>query len=159
MKKLLIALGLLSGVAYSQNTTVVTVSSNVAAVVLDSKYTVTELKVINSESSVKTFNFYDTAAATNVDVWITPAWTEYIRYTTNMTSVFTNQTGVVVTNTFSGVYTAAVSHSASTNTYPTLLSVAVPASGSVTISRTIPLGFGLSVKANGAGAVQCTYQR
>lgn len=85
-----------------------------------------------STANNTTLKLYD-LSDTNYTV-ISPAYTDSLSYTTNITSVVTNAlTGFIQTNIFSGTFTTTQSVSAATNEFTRMLEFIVPASSQRTI--------------------------
>lgn len=103
-----------------------------------------------------TVKFYDSSStATNI---VRAAYTSYSSYSTNFDSVFTNEAGILVTNTFVGRYTYPTSVSAVTNERPKLTTIVVPASGQRTKDTTIINARGLTLLSDYDGIVEVTYR-
>src|SRR5690348_16407820 len=108
MKKLFLIglIALASTIAsFAQQTMVLTsLAANTVSNIVAFPCIVDNFNIVNNTTNAATINFYDSAAtATN---YVQQAYTSYASYATNYSVVFTNQTGVLVTNTFSGIYTA-----------------------------------------------------
>jgi len=116
------------------------------------------LQWINTSTNVARIKWYD-ASTTTTNI-VRAAYTSYSPYSTNWNSVSTNAYGIVVTNTFSGVYYAATSNLAVTNERPRLLEFVVPAASNVSLTD-LNLSFskGLTVVADNAGTYVLTYDR
>lgn len=69
--------------------------------------------------------FYDNN--TNDIVYTNAAWVSRTTVSTNVSTVFTNQQGIVQTNSYPGQYTTLVTNAAATNTLPLMTSFSVPA--------------------------------
>ena len=114
------------------------------------------LQWVNTSTNLARIKWYD-ASTTTTNI-VRAAYTSYSPYSTNWNSVSTNAYGIVVTNTFSGIYYAATSNTAITNERPRMLEFVVPASTSVTLTD-LNLSFskGLTVVPDNAGTYALTY--
>lgn len=129
MKKLILAIVLaLPLIAQAQQQMKLSpLTANVVSNIITAAAIVDNMAVINATTNSATIIFYDHNDADSTN-YVQAAYTSYTTYATNYNVVFTNATGVLVTNTFAGLYTAAVSHSASTNQRPVIQTLLVPAS-------------------------------
>ncbi len=151
--------------AHAQNlTTVQAVSATTPLTVLTGgKYIVSEIRFINSSASsnAATVKFYDSAS--NDTNYVVQAATAYSTITTNYSTTFTNSSGIVVTNTFSGTYTLGTAVSASTNERPNLLGPFLvpyaPTSPTIIGSIAVAPYAGLTVYSTQAGTIQVTYRQ
>ncbi len=89
----------------------------------------------NATTNAATVYFYDSSTTTTN--WVGLGTTTYSSYSTNFDVVFTNAASVIVTNTFSGLYTAPTVVAAATNTMTPVLTVIVP--GSTVLNRDVKL--------------------
>lgn len=146
-------------VAYAQsvNYTSRSLTANTALNVLAGRYVVDTVRFYNpSSSNVATIKFYDSSTtSTNT---IRPAYTSINTYETNYSTVTTNASGLLQTNTFTGYYSAEVSNGAVTNERARLAVVAI-APGA---TRDIPIQFitaaGLTVLSDAAGYLDVSYK-
>ncbi len=151
--------------AHAQNLSVVqSVSATTPLTVLTGgKYIVSEIRFINSSASsnAATVKFYDSAS--NDTNYVVQAATAYSTITTNYSTTFTNPAGIVITNTFSGVYTLGTAVSASTNERPNLLGPFVvpyaPTSPTIISGIAVAPYAGLTVYSTQAGTLQVTYRQ
>lgn len=127
MKKLISVLALFAGLYTARaDMNVFTITNGTPTLLLSGAKIVDNIVVLNSSTNTATVRFYDSSTAdTNV---VRAAYTRYTTISTNFDSVFTNTAGVLVTNTFAGVYKAPVAVSAVTNARPVIQAIAVPAS-------------------------------
>jgi len=159
MKKLIFSILAFAGLSLSlvaqEHTDVFNLTNNSPYTLISAAKVVSNISVINNSTNVNIIRFYDsTAQATN---YVQAAYTSYSSYATNYSIVFTNQTGVLVTNTFSGTYTGPTSHSASTNTLTAFYSLGVPGSGSASKDvRLLPMR-GLTALSTGDAVITVTY--
>lgn len=146
-------------VAYAQsvNYTSRALTANTALNVLAGRYVVDTVRFYNpSSSNVATIKFYDSSTtSTNT---IRPAYTSINTYETNYSTVTTNASGLLQTNTFTGYYSAEVSNGAVTNERARLAVVSI-APGA---TRDIPIQFitaaGLTVLSDAAGYLDVSYK-
>jgi len=160
MKKLIALIGLLAGLVYSaqaQQTMVLTsLAANTVSNIVAFPCIIDNFNVVNSTTNVAQVNFYDSAGLTTN--YVQGAYTSYASYATNFSVVFTNQTGVLVTNTFAGIYTAPTSNSSSTNTRALLFSAIVPANSVLSKDVKIQTIRGLNAVPNQAVTLVTTYR-
>lgn len=103
-----------------------------------------------------TVKLYDSSAATtNV---VRAAYTSYASYATNFDTVFTNESGILVTNTFDGRWTYPTAVSAVTNERPKVLNFVVPASGQRTKDTIWSPARGITILTSNDGIVEVTYR-
>ena len=121
MKKsliLLAALVLAALNAVAQSTTFSTNLSAGTSLVLSVPAQISSITVGGTSSGATTVSLFDNNA--NVATYTNAAYTTTISYPTNMTSVITNSTGALQTNTYTGVFTTTTTTAANTNTFPNL---------------------------------------
>lgn len=114
--------------------------------------------------------FFNTNAATTATVWFydsTANSTSYIQAATSRftvgnvtnTTVFTNSSGIVITNTVYAIGRVTNSVSLATNERPRLLPMIIPAADSLTVtSPTLLPSRGLTVYSTAAGLINVTYE-
>lgn len=110
-------------------------------------------------TNTATIKFYDSSA--NVTSVVRAAYNSYTSYATNFSSTFTNTAGIIVTNTYAGIYTAATANTAVTNERPTVLGPwVIPVSATYVVDdfKYAPIN-GLTVYSTLAGTVQVDYER
>lgn len=159
MKKLLIALLTIIGISAQaqQLMTVSTLTAHTVASVLATPAIIDNLTVINTTTNVATLKFFD--AATAITNYTQGATKRYATWSTNYTTVFTNATGVLVTNTFVGVFTGPTADvSGATIVRPTMISLAIPPG--TTLSKDVKLQplQGLSCVGNNDLTLAVTYR-
>lgn len=163
MKKFFLLIGLFlaafPALAQNKSVTAALTYGTPSIVLTGGKYEVLGLKFINATTTNSTLKFYDAATAiTNV---VRSAYTSYASYATNFSTTFTNTAGIVVTNTWSGMYRAATSNSAVTNERPKILGpFAVPGSATTTIDEVAASpALGLVVLSDlASGTLEVTYR-
>lgn len=135
-----------------------TVATNTPVAISTTPVNLLSLTLTATTANATTFKFYDfndaTASKTNVTY---AATVSYSTYSTNYDTVITNTDGIVLTNTFSGLYTASTVVSAATNERPRVITVTVPASSVRTLTLSKRLSKGLVVQANYAGLVESEF--
>lgn len=119
-------------------------------------YVITDFTFYNSTNVLGTVKFYDSTS--NTTNYVQSAYTAYSTVSTNWSNVFTNATGIIVTNTFTGIANVGTSVSASTNELPARLSFVVPASGSRAIERVFQPARGATVYSTVPGTLEITYR-
>jgi hypothetical protein len=144
--------------ALGQDYTSAVTVANTPAVLVSAPAKLLSLTLTASTANITTFKFYDynsaTAARTNI---IYAATVGYTAYTTNMTQVFTNEMGLVLTNTFAGLYREATVVAAVTNERPRVITMVVPASSQRTLTLSRQLRVGLVTQSDYAGIVEVEY--
>lgn len=154
---LLLTLPLFAQAQRSQLMVATALAANTSSNVLAAASIIDNFVVLNSTTNIVTVNFYDSnTTATN---YTQAAYTSYSTYATNFSVVFTNQTGVLVTNTFVGAYTGPTANSASTNTRPLVTSLIVPASSVLNKDVTLQVMKGLTAQPDGAVRLITTYRK
>ena len=122
-------------------------------------YIVTGIQFVNANTT-NTGNlwFYDATGVTTNRV--RAAHTLWSSYATNITSTFTNSSGLIITNTFAGTYRYSTSVSAATNEAPKILGpYYIPSSTSVEIDGiAYSPAKGLTAWSTVAGALTVTYR-
>lgn len=158
MKKLILGFVALFAVVTARADNVVySMAANTASNILSAPYLVQQIQVINSTTNIATVKFFDSATdTTNV---VLGATVSYTSYSTNYSTTFTNEMGLLVTNSFTGLYTLASTVDASTNALPTLQTIMVPASGTVTLDTSLYLVRGLAVVPTQNCIISTTYRR
>lgn len=161
MKKLLsfvIGLGVFIPGLLAQSYTSGTFATNTPVALLTTPSVIKGLTLTATTANATTFKFYDydsaTAARTNV---VYAATTSPLQYSTNWTTLTTNSDGVIITNTFSGLYVTTTVVSAVTNERPRIITVTVPASSYRTLTLSKRVAYGLVGQANYAGLVEVEY--
>lgn len=110
-----------------------------------------------SSVSITTVRFYDSATTTtNI---ITPAYVTYGRYTTNVSVIYTNENGIILTNTYPGQWTYAITNAQATNSLTPIFTIVVPGSTLRTKTARIQVQRGLTAVPNQAGIVEVTYRK
>ncbi len=110
-------------------------TSGVASNLLAGSFVIQNLTIINTSTNINIVKFWDKGTATtNV---VRQAYTGYASYATNFSTIFTNEAGLLITNSFAGLYTGPTVNSAVTNAAPIIYVIAAPPG--VTISRDVTL--------------------
>lgn len=160
MKNLLslVLLGILTISVHAQQLMSVTsLAANTSSNVLSSPAIIDNLTLLNATTNTAICYFFDSSTtATN---YVQAAYTSYASYATNYSVVFTNEANVLVTNTFSGVYTAPTANSLATNTRPVLTALVVPAGTSLNKDVKLQTIRGLTAIPNQALTLVTTYRK
>lgn len=162
MKKLFSLVALLIGLAVpaqaQQLMSVTSLAAHTATSVLAASYLIDNFVVINSTTNTAILRFYDSnTSATNM---AQAATYSYATWATNYTVVFTNYAGVLVTNSFVGVYTGPTAAVAgATVAKPAMLQLAIPAG--TTLNKDVKLlpVLGLAAQCDQAVTLVTTYRR
>lgn len=144
----------------AQLTTTANVTAATPALLLSGgKYVVQEIMFLNSSTNAGSFWLYDSPTNTVTNI-VKAATVSISTVNTNWSDVFTNATGIVITNTFTGVSHVSTSVAASTNELTRLRPSIVPAGGARTISGiALQPQNGVVVYSTVAGIVEVTYKR
>ena len=127
-----------------------TLISNVPAIV-------TKIYFKNSTATNATIKFYD--SKNGVTNYVQPATVSYSLIDTNWSTVFTNATGIVITNTFEGIAQVGTVVSAATNELTRPISILCLASGERTRETVWQPIRGVTVYSPVAGLVEITYRK
>lgn len=137
-------------------TEVATLTANTPLTVLSGAgKTITQLFIIPGTTNCTIKAYDSTGNSTN---YVQAAYVSYAQVSTNWSQIFTNATGLVITNTFTGLAVVGTSNSASTNQRPALVSLIVPASTPRTIEVAKTTGLGLTLLSTAAATVEVTYR-
>ena len=137
-------------------TEVFSLTNGTERVLLSSPKIIDNIAVLATTANNTTVKFYDAATATTN--FVQAAYTRYTSYATNFTSTFTNSLGVLVTNTYAGVYRAPVAVGAATNEMTKITTIMVPASALLTRDTTIQTVKGLVALSDQDAVVTVTYR-
>jgi len=151
-----IAIALLCIVSVKADSVVVTATAGAATVVSTNHITVSDITVTASTTNVTTVRFFDSQSLTT---YVQAAYTSFASYATNFSQIFTNESGVLITNTFTGVATLPTAVSVATNTIPTLYTIIVPASAQRTKIVRIQTMRGLVAVASSEAIIEVDYIR
>lgn len=160
MKKFLsfLAVILTAGFVQAQTFVSSTFATNTPVAIATAPMTLLSLTLTATTANATTFKFYDfndaTASKTNVAYAATVRWSSY---TTNYDVLVTNESSIVLTNTFSGLYTYSTVVAAVTNERPRVITVTVPASSQRTLTLSKRLRNGLVGQSDYAGLVEVEY--
>lgn len=154
--KLILGISLLIPTLVAQVYTSNTLTTNTPVEIVTAPATLLSLTLTATTANATTFKFYDYNDTTSTNV-IYAATTTPLQYSTNWTSTTTNAQGVLLTNSFSGLYMTTTVVSAVTNERPRIITMTVPASSQRTLTLSKRLAYGLVAQANYAGLVEVEY--
>lgn len=117
---------------------------------------VNQIIVTATTTNTTTFKFYDTSNTTTTRVQT--AYANTISYATNFSVVFTNEANLLITNSYTGLWTGPSNVSASTSSLPAIVTLVVPASAQRTKIIQMQNIRGLAVVPNQDGIVEVDYQ-
>jgi len=158
MKKfLLIASLLLVSLLVKADNVVVVIPGNTSSNLVSSPLTTDSITVTATTASTTTVSFFDSATTTTN--YVQAAYVSYSTIATNWSNIFTNETGVLVTNTFSGIGTFPTAHSAATNSLPVKYIIITPGSAQRTKTVKITGIRGLTAVPNYDVIVEVDYHR
>jgi hypothetical protein len=132
------------------------VTAGACSNLLSSPKLVSSITVTATTTNTTTFKFYDTSNTTTTRVQA--AYSSYSSYNTNFSTIFTNEDGLLITNSFKGIYTYPTSVSASTSSLPAVVTIVIPASSQRTKSVRLQNVRGLAVVPDKDGIVEVDYQ-
>lgn len=153
----IVLLSLLATSALAQSFTTTALTGATPASVATSRLRVVNVTATATTANNTTIYLYD-SNSTNTYL-IQPAYTAVTTYTTNFSTTFTNQNGVVVTNTFDGIYTATSTTAAATNEMTRRLTLIVPASSTRTYNVSIPVAFGVAALSDYNAVLELEYRQ
>ena len=156
MKKLLLLCSLLCVLNIRADEVVSATVANTPLNLLATGKVIENITFTATTAAITTLKVYDAATATTN--YIQAAYSSYASYSTNFNVVFTNSAGLLVTNTFAGIYTGPTAVSAVTNQRPRLVTIVVPASSIRSKDVQIQTSLGLTVVSDIAGIVEVTYR-
>lgn len=158
MKKLILSITALALLALSlkADSVATAVTAGACSNLLSTPKLVNSITVTATTTNTTTFKFYDTSNTTTTRVQA--AYSSYSSYNTNFSTVFTNEANLLVTNTFTGIWTYPTSVSASTSSLPAVVTIVIPASSQRTKTMRMQNVRGLAVVPNQDGIVEVDYQ-
>jgi len=129
----------------------------------------TAYNVLANPSAISSFTFTSTStnpavlylfdSATTTTNYVQAAYTGTTTYATNWALVWTNESDIVITNTFVGTWTGPTTVSATTNTLPVLAAAVAPGNGQSVRSVNINTTRGITAVASTPGILQINYRR
>lgn len=148
---------LAANIASAVDTTTGPLAANSSNSIFQVSGRVVQMVLANNDATATTLRFYD--APTNRLNYTNAAYTNYITYTTNIVSVITLPSGVLQTNTNSGVFTVAQTVAAAATFYRNVATVVIPASSTIVYSPTngLLVGFGFAVTNVGNATITTTW--
>ena len=160
MKKLInvmLGLFLTASMAVAQVTISQSITGGTAANLLAAGGVVVDSITFTATTSTNTtVKLYD--SSTTSTNYVATAYTRWASYATNFDTVFTNESGILVTNTFSGRWTYPTSVSAATNERPKVMNFVVPGSGQRTKDTIWTPARGITILTSNDGIVEVTYR-
>ncbi len=143
--------------AYAQNLSAVnTLTGGTPVNVFSTPQLVDDITITATSTNVTTVRVYDApTSSTNI---VQAAYVRYASYNTNIVQVYTNENNVVLTNTFSGIYTYPISVSVSTNQRPVIATLVIPGSGTRTKSVRLVLTKGMTVLSDQNAILETDYR-
>lgn len=150
-------LGLLLGAlsAFGQLTYVGPITGETPLTVLTSGYQILSI-TFTPDGTNSYLKAYDSSSGTNI---VIGSYSRPLSYSTNISVVWTNESDVPLTNTFSGVFTTTETVAASTNERPKFLTTYVPADTQRTRNLNYIATQGLILLSDVNGVVEVTYSR
>lgn len=159
MKKLLTLAVLLTGILTSigqQRMVLTSLAANTVSNLVSQAALIDNFAIVNATTNDATVTFYDSSNTSTTIV--RNAYVSYSSYATNFNVVFTNATGVLVTNTFSGMFTGPTTNSAVTNARPVIMSIPVPANSILNKDVRLQVLRGINAIPNQAVTITTTYR-
>jgi hypothetical protein len=132
------------------------VAANTSSNLLSAPAIVRSMVWYNTNATANLVKLYDSSStSTNYSRLTNNVLTSY---TTNWNSIFTNANGIVITNSFTGLYTALVPVAAATVERPKVTQFIVPALGSLTLTdQNLSFGRGVTAVPTTTGTYVITY--
>lgn len=158
MKKLLLALALIAALAFTSkaDNLVYPLTANVVSNLFTVGKIIDTITVTATTTNTTTLKFYDSSNTTTT--YVAAAYSNYTSYATNFSQIFTNESGVLITNSFTGRWTYPATVAASTNTIPAIYTIVVPASGQRTKEVHLQTMRGLNVIPNFGAIIEVDYR-
>lgn len=146
------SLGVLAQTAVSTLTT-----GGTAYNILASPATISSITFTSTTTNPAVLYLFDTATTTTN--YVQAAYTGVTSYATNWVNIWTNESGVLITNTFVGTWTGPTSVSAVTNTLPTVAAVVAAGNQTTVRNGTITAGVGITAVSSQPAILQINYRR
>lgn len=122
------------------------------------KYVITDILFFNGTNVTTSTKLYDSTGVTTN--YVQGAYTNYSTISTNWSTTFTNATGIIVTNTFTGITHVPTANAASTNELPAKFLFLTAGSGSRQVSGlAIQPARGIVVYSTGPGTLEIGYRQ
>jgi len=158
LTKILVVLAIaLVTITSRADTIAIPVAANVVSNLFTNGKQISQIIATATSTNITTFKFYDSSNTSTTIVQA--AYQNWASYATNFSTTFTNESGVLITNSFSGIWTYPTSVSASTNARPVVLTLVVPAGAQRTKVINLLTIHGLNVIPNQSGIVEVDYRR
>lgn len=135
--------------------TTVTLTANTPVNLFTSGKAIHNITAFATSANITTLKFFDSSSTSTT--MVQAAYSSISSYNTNFVQVFTNESNVVITNTFSGIWTYPTAVTVATNTLPTLKTVLIPASSDVNQNVALQTIRGLTVVPNQNAIISITY--
>jgi len=122
------------------------------------KYVVTDVLFYNGTNVTGAVKLYDSTGVTTN--YVIGAYTNYSTVSTNWSTTFTNATGIIVTNTYTGISHVPTAVAAATNELPAKLTFLVVGSGSRQLNGlAVQPARGITVYSTVAGTLEIGYRQ
>lgn len=157
LQKLLLLLALTVSLQAQQSMTLTPLAANTVSNILAAGAIIDNLTVINSTTNNATLDFFDTS--NTATTYVQQAYSAFSSYATNFTVIWTNASGSLVTNTFSGIYTAPSAVALGTNTRPKVITLVIPASAVLNKDVRLQVVRGLAAVGNQDLTLTTTYRK
>lgn len=117
----------------------------------DEGTTVTQIQLISTTTNATVVKLFDTSnTTTNI---VRAEYQNYITYATNFTTVFTNESGILVTNEYSGLFTTPETVQAVTNARPAVFTTVVAGNTARTVNVNLRFLRGVTAVASASGTL------
>lgn len=158
MNKFLLSIALVfaSLSALGQTAVSVLTTGGTAYNVLAAPATISSISFTSTTTNPAVLYLFDTATTTTN--YVQAAYSGVTSYATNMVTTWTNESGVVITNTFVGTFTTPTTVTATTNTLPVAVALVAAPNASVVRNGPVTMGVGLTAVASQPGILQINYR-
>ena len=139
-------------------TTATVVAGTPTNILSGGKYVVTDILFVNAGATNGVVKLYDSTGVTTN--YVIAAYTNYTTVSTNWSTTFTNATGIIITNTFTGISHVPTAVAAATNELPARLSFLIPASNTRTFNGiAVQPAKGITLYSTVGGLVEIGYRQ
>lgn len=132
------------------------VTANVVSNLFVGGKIIESLTATATSTNITTFRFYDSANTSTT--YVQQAYGQLASYSTNITTIFTNEAGLLITNNVVGRWTYTTTVAIATNNRPIKATLVVPAGLQRTSEIVRSATLGLNVIPNFDGIVEVTYR-
>ena len=157
LKFLILSLALSLGALAQQTAVSVLSTGGTAYNILANAATISSISLTSTTTNAAVLYLFDTATTTTN--YVQAAYTGVTSYATNWALTWTNESGVLITNTFVGTWTGPTTVSATTNTLPTVAALVAAGNQTSVRNTTITAGVGITAVASQPAILQINYRQ